>query len=188
MTMVPTTLRRRGIVGPGRRTLLAASAALAACLAACTPADPLKELAVSELEAYWIIDTVSGDTQYIAPAVRLRITNVGQATHYSVEATATFRHAGDKDTWGSGFNRVTQPGKPLKPGESAIVVMVSDARYHSEATPEQMFGHKLFRDATVEVFLRLSGSGWAKAAAAPVTRRIGAKSVQEFAPPQPPKP
>jgi hypothetical protein len=48
-----------------------------------------------------------------------------------------------------------------------------------------MFEHKLFKDASVEVFLRLGGSSWTKVGEANIVRRIGAESVQEYAPPQP---
>jgi hypothetical protein len=164
--------------------------ALAALLAgaACTPADPTKELAASEVEAYWVVDSVVGTTQYLAPAVRLRVKNVGTHTRRPVEATATFRRVGEKDTWGSGFARVTAPGKALAPGESAMIVMTSDSRYYLVGTAEQMFEHKLFKDATVTVFLRLSGSSWTQFADVRVERHIGAKSVQEFAPPLTPEP
>ncbi len=160
------------------------AALLAAGLSACAP-DPKKELAVSGVETYWVIDSSVGATHYIAPAVRLHVTNVGQRTWRAIEASATFRRVGEPQTWGSGFSRVVEQGKALKPGETALVVMASDGRYYSPGTPDQMFEHKLFKDASVEVFLKLGGSAWVKVAEATVARRIGAKSVEEYAPPQP---
>jgi hypothetical protein len=181
MTTSPATPPAAHALQRSAHVLLAA--ALLAAGAACTPADPTKELAVSELETYWVIDSVVGNRLYIAPTVRLRVKNVGTHTRRPVEATATFRRVGEKDTWGSGFARVTAPGKALAPGESAVIVMTSDSRYYLVGTAEQMFEHKLFKDVTVTVFLRLSGSSWTQFADVGIERHIGAKSVQEFAPP-----
>ena len=68
--------------------------------------------------------------------------------------------------------------RPLSAGKQTLVVLKSDARYFSNGTPESMFEHKLFKDAHVEVFLRVGSSGWVKMAEADVERRIGSKTVE----------
>jgi hypothetical protein len=45
-----------------------------------------------------------------------------------------------------------------------------------------MFTHAQFRDATVDVFLRIGSSPWTKFATADIERRIGTRSVQAAAP------
>ena len=150
--------------------------------AACARVDAGKELEVTDVETYWVIDQVVGDEQYIAPTVRFRLRNRGTKARRSVEAAGAFRRKGTSMTWGSGWARATQPGETLAPGESALLVMVADARYHSPAAPEQMFEHERFMDAEVEVFVKVAGSRWAKVLDAPIERRVGTREVEEFAP------
>lgn len=147
---------------------------------ACERVDASKELAVSNVETYWVIDKVVGDEQYIAPAVRFRLENRGTKGRRSVEVAGAFKRKGVNDTWGSGWARATKDGGTLAPGQSVLLVMVADARYHSPASPEQMFEHKLFRDARVEVFVKVAGSDWAKILEAPIERRVGSREVEEF--------
>jgi hypothetical protein len=149
-------------------------------LLACATPDPKEELAVSEFETYWVIDRVVGDNQFLAPTARFRVTNRGQTGRRAIEATGTFRRVGEAETWGSGWVRVLAPGKVLGPGESTVVVMVADTHYYSTGAAEQMFRHDLFKDASVELFLRLSGSNWVKMAEGPIERRVGARSIEPF--------
>lgn len=151
-------------------------------LAGCAAPDPKAELEVRELEAYWAVDTPKGGEQYIAPAVRFEVRNRGQRPWGSIQASAGFRRPNDQgvfEEWGGDWKQVAPSRKPLAPGESTLVVLKSDARYHSAGAPESMFQHEAFRDAKVEVYLRLGSSGWVKFGDTPVERRIGAKSVPE---------
>ncbi|HEX6737922.1 MAG TPA: hypothetical protein VF310_06620, partial [Vicinamibacteria bacterium] len=70
-------------------------------LGACRTPDPQAELALSDLEAHWAVETPVGETQYIAPVVRFQVRNKGQAAHRSVQATATFRRVGEDQSWSS---------------------------------------------------------------------------------------
>lgn len=142
---------------------------------ACRTPEPAKELAVSDLEAYWAIDSTAGDTVYLAPVVRFQLTNRG-ATE-SIEATATFRRKGDPATWGSAWERVSVPQKRLAAGRTMTVALKSDGRYYTTGAPDGIFGHELFKDANVELFLRVGSSGWIKMGAADVERRIGSKTL-----------
>jgi hypothetical protein len=170
-------MRRARILLRWRRALL--SGALLAATA-CAPLDPTQELALSELETYYVIDQVVGQETYIAPAVRFRVTNKGTRGRRAIEVTGTFRIVGEKETWGSGWVRVIPPGEVLKPGGSNLVVMVSDRRYHSPAPAERMFSHGKFQDVSVEVFARLEGSAWARLAESTIEQRVGARSVERF--------
>jgi hypothetical protein len=153
---------------------------VAACLlsSACRRPDPQKELDLSQLEAYWVVDSPVGSEQYLAPAVRLVLKNKGQAPARALEATAVFRREGDGDkTWGSDWQRVAPGGKPLQPGQDTVVVMKSDARYHTNGPAESMFQHELWKDTSVTVFVRLGSSPWTKLGDLPVERRIGSRTV-----------
>jgi hypothetical protein len=154
---------------------------LAVLLAAsCRAPDPRAELEVVEPDAYFVLDAPRGDTQYLAPAVRFRVRNKTAQPVRSIQANAVFRRAGEEgQTWGADWQQVAPASKPLPPGEAALVGMRSDGRYYSTGPPETMFGHKLFRDVKVEIFLRVGPSGWTKMAEAKVERRIGSRSVQE---------
>lgn len=133
-------------------------------------------MSLSDIETYWAIDTTVGDTIYLCPVVRFRVTN--QSASQAVQATATFRRQGETVTWGSAWEQVSNARRPLGVGASTTVVLKSDGRYSSTGTPEGIFKHALFKDAHVEVFLRVGGSGWVKLIDTDIERRVGARSVQ----------
>lgn len=161
------------------RALGAAAIVMAGLLtAACHAPDPKKELEIEDLETYWAVDAPVGSTQYIAPMARFRLRNKGQQTFHFVQATASFRRKGQESvTWGSAWVNVVPRGQSLGPGQSTIVELKSDARYYSTGPPESMFHHPRFRDATVEVFVRVGSSGWVSFAKTEVARQIGSKSL-----------
>lgn len=138
---------------------------------------------MTDLEAYWAVDNPSGDTRFIAPATRFHVTNKGAEPLRSVQATATFRRKGEAETWGSDWQQVSASAKPLAPGQTVLVVLKSDARYSSPVEPEAMFTHQQFKDARVEVFLRVGSSPWTRFGEMDVERRIGAREIQAAAPP-----
>lgn len=143
---------------------------------ACHTPQPDKELALSDIETYWAIDSSAGETVYLCPVVRFRLTN--KSATQAMQATATFRRVGESATWGSAWEQVSNTRRPLRVGASTTVVLKSDGRYFSTGAPEGMFKHALFKDAHVEVFLRVGGSGWVKLIDTDIERRIGAHSVQ----------
>lgn len=157
---------------------LCAATALGLVLGACHTPDPKAELAIAAVETYWVVDSAVGGTQYIAPAVRFEVKNKGTVPHGSIQATAAFRRKGETESWGSDWQEIVPAGKPLAPGATTLVVLRSDGRYYSSGTPESMFQHAQFKDAAVEVFLRLGSSSWVKFAGADVERQVGSKSVQ----------
>jgi hypothetical protein len=173
----------RWVVG-FRRLCLAA--ALSAAASSCQSPDPQAVLELTDLEAYWAVDPPSGDTRFIAPAARFHVKNKGTEPLRSVQATATFRRKGEAETWGSDWQQVSASAKPLAPGQTVLVLLKSDARYSSPVEPEAMFTHQQFRDARVEVFLRVGSSPWTRFGETDVDRRIGAREIQAAAPPPSP--
>lgn len=159
--------------------------AVASLLASCRAPDPKAVLETSDVETYWAIDSAHGETQYIAPVVRFQVRNKGTRDERTVEAQATFRRQGEDIIWSSAWQKVTAPGGPLFPaGSQALVVLKpeNEGRYFSTGLPETMFQHDNFRDANVDVFLRIGSSPWTKFFTADVERRIGTRSVQAPSP------
>ena len=158
---------------------------LLAC-ASCASPDPKAELEIQGNETYWVVDAPVGRTQYLPPAVRFLVRNKGKRAWGNIEATATFRRKGEEDkAWGSDYQKVTSGGKELEKGESVLIVMRSDSRYFSDGPPETFFHHELFKDATVEIFLRIGSSNWTPFAKSPIDRRIGTRDLGAATAPQP---
>jgi len=156
-----------------------------ALLAACRSPEPRSVLEVSDTETYWAIDTAQGERQFIAPVVRFKVHNKGDKPLRTLEAQATFRRKGEDAIWSSAWTKVTGPnGAPLAPGGTSLVVLKpeGEGRYFTNGPPESMFTHPQFRDATVDVFLRIGSSPWTKFFTADIERRIGTRSVQAAAP------
>jgi hypothetical protein len=159
--------------------------ALSALLAGCRSPDPRSVVDVSDAETYWAIDSAHGDRQFIAPVVRFQARNKGRDPLRTLEAQATFRRKSETAIWSSAWTKVTGPkGEPLAPGAGSLVVLKpeGEGRYFSNGPPESMFTHPQFRDATVDVFLRIGSSPWTRFFTAEVERRIGTRSVQAAGP------
>jgi len=159
--------------------------ALSALLAACRSPDPRSVVEVSDTETYWAIDNAQGERQFIAPVVRFNVHDKGDKPLRTLEAQATFRRKGEDVIWSSAWTKVTGPsGAPLAPGAGSLVVLKpeGEGRYFTNGPPESMFTHPQFRDATVDVFLRVGSSPWTKSFSADVERRIGTRRVQVAAP------
>jgi hypothetical protein len=157
-----------------------AAAALVLILTApaCRAPDPKALLDVSDVDAFWAVEPSMGGEQYIAPAVKIRIHNRSETAQHSVQAMAVFRRKGEENlTWGSAFEQVVSRKNPLAPGQSIGVTLKSDARYHSQGPVDGMFTHAQFKDALVEIFLRVGSSGWVGFGQLPVERRVGSRSV-----------
>ena len=164
-----------------------AALAAALLLGSCRSPDPKALLEVTDVEAYWAVDSASGTTEYIAPAVRFQVRNASAEALRAVQATAVFRRKGEEGvTWGSDFRQVSARGDALDPGEAIILVLKSDARYYSTGPPETMFTHEQFKDATAEFFLRVGSSGWTAFGRTDVERRIGSRTVTDAIPPPAP--
>jgi hypothetical protein len=159
-------------------------AALAALIlfagTACRRHDPAKELSVSGVETFWIVDSPQQGQNFVAPAVRFRLKNVGPTTLGSVQARARFPAPDQDEPWGSIQEQVSTWSRPLEPGKEVVVTVRSAGRYHAPADPEDILRSPAFKDHRVEVFVRIGASNWAVLAEAPVARRIGAPGVQDL--------
>lgn len=155
-----------------RSRLLLAPALL---LAACEAPDPLRVLKVTGVETYWAVDSSVRSNNYIAPVVRLHVTNQSDRTLELVEAKAAFFRQGEKDQWGGAWQRLPHA---LKRAQTVLVVLKSDGHYYSEGTPESMFRHEQFRDARAELALRVGSSDFIHFDSYQIERRIGSREAQ----------
>lgn len=152
-------------------------------LSGCARHDAARELAVTVVDTYWIVDPSQGGQNFIAAAVRFRILNRGRVPLRSVQARARFAGTADDEPWGSIQEQVSTWNQPLLPGKEALVTVRSNGRFASPADPTDMLRSPGFRDARAEIYVRIGASDWALLARAPVERRIGARAVQELAGP-----
>jgi hypothetical protein len=168
-----------------RRHLLALLPLLVLGSGACRSPDPQAELELLDLETHWAIDSSVGEKVYIAPVARFKLRNKGREPLRSIQVTASFRRKGEEQIdWGTGFEQVAPASRPLGPGQAVPVMLKSDGRYHSTGEPATFFEHKLFRDARVQVYVRIGASPWLLFAEADVERRIGTRAL----PPESPAP
>lgn len=166
-----------------------AACSFALLLASCRAPEPTRIVGISDVETHWAVDNSQAGTQYIAPVVRFRLTNISPEPQGSIDVTATFRRKGEAATWGGDYRQVSTRRKPLGPGQSEVLVLKSDTRYYSNGPTEGMFAHKDFKDTTVELFVRVGSSKWVKfSEQVDVERHIGARSVQETLPSPSPSP
>jgi hypothetical protein len=154
-------------------------ATAALLLAACKGHDPAKELEVSGLETYWIVDSPQQGQNFVAPTVRFRLRNVGPGTLGSIQARARFPAPDQDEVWGSIQEQVSTWSRPLEAGREVVVTVRSAGRYHASADPEDILRSPAFKDPRVEVYVRIGSSNWAMVAEGPVTRRIGAPGVAD---------
>jgi hypothetical protein len=165
--------------------LAAACAALAlAAGAGCRSHDAARELAVSDIQTYWIVDSPQAGENYVAPAVRFHLKNVSGATLGSIQARARFPAPDQgEEPWGSIQEQVSTWQKPLPPGQEAVVTVRSAGRYHAKAEPEAILRSPAFKDPRVEIYVRIGSSNWAKLGEGAVERRIGAPGALDLAKP-----
>jgi hypothetical protein len=97
-----------------------------------------------------------------------------------VQARARFPGTAEDEPWGSIQQQVSNWRDPFLPGEEREVTVRSVGRYQAAADPEDMLRSPGFKDPSVEIFVRIGNSHWAKLAEAPVERRIGAPGVEEL--------
>jgi hypothetical protein len=157
-----------------------AALALAAGVA-CQSHDPAKELALSGVETYWIVDSPQEGQNFVAPAVRFRLKNTGPATLGSIQARARFPSPDQDEVWGSIQEQVSTWSRPLERGHEVVVTVRSAGRYHAPADPEDILRSPGFKDPKAEVYVRIGSSNWAMMAEAPVARRIGAPGTLDLA-------
>lgn len=141
----------------------------------CGSVDPKATVEVQQLEGYWVLDTQKSQTNYITPTIHFEIKNKTSGVVNNIDATATFHRKGEESLWGDCFVTIASRSRPLGPGQSTSVEMRSSGDYYTPGAPvepEIMFKHGLFRDATVDLFLRVGRSGFVKMGSTVVPRRL----------------
>jgi len=161
----------------GARGIAGVALMLGLGLVGCRRHDPARELQLSGLETYWIVDSPRQGQNYVAPVVRFRLRNVASGPLGSVQARARFPAADQEEAWGSIQEQVSTWRQPLEPGKDKLVTVRSAGRYQSPADPEDILRSPAFKDPRVEVFVRIGASDWVLVAQANVERRIGAPGV-----------
>jgi hypothetical protein len=162
----------------------AVACALLALAAGCRSHDASRELAVSDVQTYWIVDSPQGGENYVAPAVRFRLKNVSGETIGSVQARARFPAADQgEEPWGSIQEQVSTWQRPLPAGKETVVTVRSAGRYHAKAEPEAILRSPAFKDPRVEIYVRIGSSNWAMLGERAVERRIGAPGALDLAKP-----
>jgi hypothetical protein len=148
--------------------------------AGCRAPDPKQQFEISDLETYWAVESPKGATVYIAPVLRFRLKNRGDAPVRSVEAQAGFRRVGALDQeWASGWAYVATSKSPLAAGATTLVEIKSEGRYSMHDTePEDMLQNEGFQDAQATLYLRAGRSSWTlMGEPVLVERRIGARNA-----------
>lgn len=146
---------------------------------ACRKDDPNKDLRFTDVETYWVVESPKGQTQAIAPAIRLTIENVSPDALDSIQVAAAFRREGED--WGGDWQQAVSRKKPLGPGKSVVVVLRSgEGHYTSTGDAEGMLRVETFRDAVATVHVRVGRSTWVQMASATVERRIGSRTIQDL--------
>src|SRR5512139_2169470 len=107
------------------------AAAAVLLLSACQRHDPAKELTLSSLQTYWIVDSPQAGQNFVAPTVRFRLKNVGPGTLGSIQARARFPAPDQDEVWGSIQEQVSTWSRPLEPGREVEVTVRSAGRYHA---------------------------------------------------------
>lgn len=159
------------------RTTAGLALVLALGVVGCRRHDAARELELSGLETYWIVDSPRQGQNYIAPVVRFRLKNVSSEPLGSVQARAKFPAPDQEEAWGSIQEQVSTWRRPIEPGKDTLVTVRSAGRYQSPADPEDILRSPGFKDPRVEVFVRIGASEWALLAQANVERRIGAPGL-----------
>jgi hypothetical protein len=155
----------------------------AASLAGCRSHDAARELSLSGLETYWIVDSPREGQNFIAPTVRFRLKNISAQPIGSIQARARFPAPGQEEFWGSIQEQVSTWTRPLAPGKETIVTVRSAGRYQAAAAPDDMLRSPGFQDPRVEVFVRIGASRWVRLGEGKVERRIGAPEVMQLGTP-----
>jgi hypothetical protein len=161
----------------GRRGTAGLLLVLGFALGGCRSHDAARELELSGLETYWIVDSPRQDQNFIAPVVRFRLKNVSAQPLGSVQARARFPAADQDEVWGSIQEQVSTWSQPIEPAKDRVVTVRSAGRYQSPADPEDILRSPTFKDPRALVFVRIGASEWRLLAQADVERRIGAKDV-----------
>ena len=148
------------------------------CLAGCRSHDAAKELAVSGIETYWVVDSPQAGRELRRARGALPPEEHGQGAARLGRRPRALPRAGP----GRGLGFDPGAGQPLeeapRSGQEVTVTVRSAGRYHSKAEPEDILRSPGFKDPKAEIYVRIGASPWAMLGEAAVERRIGAPGSQ----------
>ena len=142
----------------GRLTVV--SGLLVAVGAGCGPGVDITEaLQVTEVTTGWFdAGIVQGGLNRLVPTISFRLENTTDTELRHLQVTGVFRRVGEQVEWGDAFNRVVgTEGLPSRSLTSPIVLQ-SDLGYTGEQPRLEMFEHRDFVDARVELFVKHGGA------------------------------
>ena len=141
--------------------VLAAAIATAGCGESL---DVASELLVTEITTGWFDSGILEDGKNkLVPTISFQLTNGAQGEITTVQVNGVFRGVEENDQeWGNAFVlAIGADGLPV--GDSTRpIVMRSRLGYTSDEPRLEMFQHRLFMDAKVELFAKHHGNPWVK--------------------------
>ncbi|HAK56253.1 MAG: hypothetical protein QF463_03760 [Vicinamibacterales bacterium] len=148
-----------------RATVAAMALAAAIATAGCGESlDVANELLVTQVTTGWFDSGVLEDGKNkLVPTISFQLTNGAQDEITTVQVNGVFRRVEEDDQeWGDAFVRaIGADGLPA--GDSTQpIVMRSGLGYTSDEPRLEMFQHRLFMDAKVELFAKHHGAPWVK--------------------------
>lgn len=156
-----------------RRALIAGILAIG--LAGCrgAPVDPKRDLQVAEVTTGWFdAGIVEGRKNKLVPTIAFRLRNARTNPIDTVQVNAVFRRVGEQEEWDTAFARAV--GADGLAGGAATDPIVLRARlgYTGEQPRGEMFQHREFVDAKVEVFVKHRSGTWIKLGEYPIRRQL----------------
>lgn len=119
---------------------------------------------------------VEGGKNKLVPTISLRVKNNASQRLSSVQFNAVFRRVQEQEEWGTAYTRGIGTDGVEAGGTSEPIVLRSELGYTSEVPRSEMFSHRLFVDAKVEVFAKHGSDQWIKLAEFPIERKLLTKA------------
>ena len=166
---------RGWFVGRAVGRLTVAAGLLVAAGAGCggLDVDIAEALQVTEVTTGWFdAGIVQGGRNRLVPTISFRLENTTETELRHVQVTGVFRRMGQEEVWGDAFNRVV--GTEGLPSRSVTppIVLQSDLGYTGEQPRLEMFEHRDFVDARVELFIKHGGRQLVKLSEFTIERQL----------------
>ena len=127
--------------------------------AGCGPSVNLQEaLTVTDVISGWYDNGFKDGKQHLVPSISFRLRNQADANVASVQLTYDFWKQGEDGPFDSGLTRGIDSSGVEPGGVSSPITLRGTVGYTLEVPPADFFTHSLFKDATVKIFAKRSGS------------------------------
>ena len=135
--------------------------------------DIAEALQVTEVTTGWFdAGIVQGGRNRLVPTISFRLENTTDTKLRHVQVTGVFRRMGEEEVWGDAFNRAIGTEGLLSRALTAPIVLQSDLGYTGEQPRLEMFEHRDFVDARVELFIKYGGAQLVKLSEFPIERQL----------------